>query len=157
ERDDLGVEDDIAAGSSLSHGLPEQIAEPFVGHEDRHAGGVEESFERFARLPGSVRRVEQARMGDHTQELTQAEDRDRPPGGALRQSRQPLTGPAVFRQLFTVGVDENVRVDRDQARPSMRSYSESRSARSTPATRRPFLVSNFSRKRLPVVRAGARY
>jgi hypothetical protein len=68
-----------------------------------------------------VGRVEEARVRDHAQELAQAEDGDRPERLPLGELAQPRVRGRVLGELFAVGVDEDVRVDGDQRRPSMRS------------------------------------
>jgi len=56
----------------------------------------------------------------------------------------PGQRPLVLRQTLAMGVDEDVGVDRDQDRPSMRSYRESRSLMSTPGSSAPLTVFRIS-------------
>jgi hypothetical protein len=60
-------------------------------------------------------------MGDHPQELTEREDRESPSRITLGELLQRLSGILVLRRLRVIGVDEDVGIDRDQLRPSMRS------------------------------------
>ncbi len=56
-------------------------------------------------------------MGDDPEELADDEDREAPRLVTLGQRAEALQGERMLRELLSVGVDEDVRVDRDQ-RPS---------------------------------------
>jgi hypothetical protein len=80
-----------------------------------------EGVERVAGLGDLEWRIEEAGMRDDAQELSEAEDRDGPARRPLGQLDQSRACAPLLRQLLAVSVDENVRVDRDHPRPSIRS------------------------------------
>ena len=84
-------------------------------------------------------------MSEHSDEFTDAEDRDPPPGRGLRESDESRMSGDVFWRFLAVRVNENVGVDRNQLRASICSYSMSLSSMLTPATGRPHLMSSLAR------------
>jgi hypothetical protein len=63
--------------------------------------------------------MEEPGVGDDAQELAEDEDRQRPSALSFRQGDQPPGRQRMLRQLLAVGVNQDVRIDRDQDRPSM--------------------------------------
>ncbi len=53
-------------------------------------------------------------MGDDPEEFADDEDREPPRLVTLGQRAEALEGERMLRELLSVGVDEDVRVDRDQ-------------------------------------------
>jgi len=79
------------------------------------------ALDRSAGLAHGMGRVEEPRVGDDANELAEARRRDTPEGTRLGQPREASARGGVLNELATVRIDEDVRVDRDQPRPSMRS------------------------------------
>ena len=81
--------------------------------------------------------LEETRMRYHSQVLTNAEDWNRPRLGTMSKAAKRRKRRLVKANIVAVGVHQNVCIDSNQRRPSMMSYSESRSAMSTPGRSRP--------------------
>ena len=60
-------------------------------------------------------------MGNDAEELPDAKNGDRPGFIPLREPPHCLQGSGVQGRLFAIGIDEDVGVDRDHDRPSIRS------------------------------------
>lgn len=119
--DDLRVEREISDRASFYDRLEQKLGIPLAGRDEPQARRCEYTAQRLARLLDGEWRIEEARVGRHAQELAQAEDRQRPCCIALGELYQSRRSPCVLRQLLAVRVDQNVRVDGDQERPSIRS------------------------------------
>jgi hypothetical protein len=119
KRDDLRVEYKVARGHCLFDCLEQELRKSRARVEQGKAGGRQDPrscVTGFARREG---RMEEPRMRDDAQEFAQDEHRQRPAAASFRQSNEPLGCQCMLRQLLAVGVDQDVRVDRDQERPSM--------------------------------------
>ena len=79
-----------------------------------------------------VGRGVEAGMSNDAQELPNDEDRQPPDGRAGEELTQCSQRCAVLWELFSMGIDEDIRVHRYQRRPSIHSYKDSRSLMSTP-------------------------
>ncbi len=60
-------------------------------------------------------------MGDDAEEFPENEHRETPRRRPFSQATQRRESRRVLRRLSTVCVNQNVRIDRDQLRPSIRS------------------------------------
>src|SRR5436305_12295619 len=83
-------------------------------------------------------------MCDHSQEFAHTENREAPCYIPFGEGCQPLERFTMPRRIFTMGADQDVGIDRDQERSSIRSRSELRSSRSTPGCRGPSTVTQRS-------------
>ena len=57
-------------------------------------------------------------MGDDGEKLMQTGPSDRPSGATIRKVRKIAYRGSVKRRVFSMRVNENIRVDGDQERPS---------------------------------------
>lgn len=119
--DDLGIEDQVAACLGVPESRGEELEEPLTRREDAAGGTLDETIERREGPIDRARRIEEPRMGDDHYELDGAEDGESPGLRPLGKLPEPRPGCHVKVQLFTVSVDEDVGVDGDQPRPSIRS------------------------------------
>ncbi len=94
-----------------------------LGEEDE-ARGLEPRLHLIQRDLERARRGEDTRMGDDGQELVDAGPRDRPGCPVFSELPDPRGCRVVPGRVFAVGVDEEVRVDRDP--PPRASYAISR-------------------------------
>jgi hypothetical protein len=140
ERGDLAIVHEVSRNVAVAERAIQmtRMGRPFA--EERERGRFEQPLQVLEGDAERGRRVEDPRMGDHPQELVDAGPRKRPGLGSRRELSQQANGLAVEGRFLAPGEDEDVRVERDQRRPSIRSKRASRSSRRTPARIRPFSV-----------------
>lgn len=119
--DDLGVEDEVAARIGFAHAVQKMPWIIGTGDKNLQRRAGQQAFERRRNLGQGGRWVEYPWMGDHAHELADAEDGYTPRPAAFGQGRKPGKSLFVLGEFLAVRVDENVCINRDHERPSMRS------------------------------------
>lgn len=129
---DLRVEDEVASNVPFLDEPSKEREEPSTGEQDACARAGQKEVDRTHRLRTGRRASERSQLvRDNTEELPDREDRNAPGRGPFRELGESGSRALVLRRFGVIGVYEDVGVDGDQPRPSMRSYSASRSATST--------------------------
>ena len=121
ERHDLGIEDEVAPGIRLQDAVMQQSRVAIAGREDTQARTLQQRIQRLRRLGQRAGWPEDARMRRDAEELAEDEDRQRPCGLTFGQLPETMHGDLVEHGLRSVRVEQDVGIDRDQRRSSMRS------------------------------------
>jgi hypothetical protein len=119
EGHDLGVEDEVPGSLRLTDGLEQQLGEGSSWIQHGETRRRQNPRHRGTGFLGRIGGMKELRMGDDAKELTEDEDRQRPPAASFRESDQTPSRRRMLRQLLAVGIDQDVRVDGDQDRSSM--------------------------------------
>jgi hypothetical protein len=115
----LRIEDKIADCVCLANGFFEESDVARSGQEDLKTWRFQNAIHSIAGFVGGVRRIKQLRVGYDTYEFSDAERGNSPRCVAFSQRDHSRSGVPVVGQLFPMGIDEDVRVDCDQPRPSI--------------------------------------
>ena len=121
ERDDLRVEDEISESFCFLRRCHEKTDKALAGLEHEQARGSQHALEGLACLVNGERRIEDAAVRYDAEKLSETEHWDRPAFIVLCEVAEPLLRRSMLWQLFPMRVDQDVGVDGDHSRPSMRS------------------------------------
>jgi len=121
DSNDLCIEHQVPGGSGLRRGITER--KPISGARQEQSGGrtSEDPSEELERLLYRRRWTEDAGMGHDPQELPKSEDGDPPRRCALHEAPERRERKFMLERLLAMRVHQDVGVDRDQARSSMKS------------------------------------
>ena len=120
-RDNLRIEDEVAAGVGRTEALGEEPRVPPARVEDAQGRAGKEPLKGPQRFLQGGGRIEEARVCDDPDELADCEDRQGSRDGGFREMADPPARPFVQGHPPPVGVDQDVGVDGDQDRSSVRS------------------------------------
>lgn len=121
DRGDLDVEEQVAAGVGDFAGRAKALPIALGRYQETVRRARQEAIEEVETGGERGRRLEYPRMRHDPQELGDAEDRKAPRRLALGNLDQASKGGCVEGMLGAVGGDQDVAVDRDQERSSMKS------------------------------------
>ncbi len=145
--DHLRVECEIPLDGAASACLGEERGEHRPWNEKAGRWAAQNLIEELERRFEPGRRMKDTRVRHHPNELTDAERGECPRCSPFHERSQSFHGELVQWHLRTVGVHEDVGVDRDHRRSSRRSYRALRSATSRAGGLEPRTVGGEKRYR----------
>jgi hypothetical protein len=137
---DMRIVDEVSDGAS-GFDRPPEMAPMFRAFSEEHQSGRgEKRLDVLERGRKWSRRIKDPRMSDHAKELVDAGPRKCPRRGSFRERPQEPASGYMVLEFLAPRVKEDVRVEGDQRRPSIRSKRASRSSIRAPGCNRPLSV-----------------